>query len=67
MTEALRGVIAHEFGILGTRRITATCETDNLASARVMSKAGMRYEQTIDGTDFEGNWAQRFHYAIERE
>jgi len=64
MTEALRAVLAYEFEMLGTQRIFATCETSNRASARVMEKAGMRYEGTFDDTDSEGNQALRHRYAI---
>jgi [ribosomal protein S5]-alanine N-acetyltransferase len=64
MTEALRAVLAYEFEVLGTLRIFATCETANRASARVMEKAGMRYEGTFDDTDSEGNQALRHRYAI---
>ena len=65
MTEALRAVLAYEFDVLGTQRIFATCETANRASARVMEKAGMRYEGTFDDTDSEGNQALRHRYAIQ--
>jgi [ribosomal protein S5]-alanine N-acetyltransferase len=66
MTEALRAVIAFEFAQRGTSRITATCATDNVASARVLEKAGMTYQGTWSDADFEGNWAHRHHYAITR-
>jgi ribosomal-protein-alanine N-acetyltransferase len=67
MTEALGGVLAFEFGILDTSRIHATCGTANPASARVMEKVGMRLEQTVLDADFEGNWAERHHYAIGKQ
>lgn len=67
MTEALRAVFSYEFGTLGVPRLSATCEVDNPASARVMEKAGMRREKTVYGTDFEGNWARRHHYTIARD
>ncbi|HEX8729181.1 MAG TPA: GNAT family N-acetyltransferase [Ktedonobacterales bacterium] len=46
-TEALRAAIAYEFTALGTQRIVAECQTENLASARVMQKCGMTYEGTF--------------------
>ena len=64
MTEALRAVFAYEFETLGVPRLSATCEVDNAASARVMEKAGMRRERTVHGADFEGNLALRHHYRI---
>ena len=67
MLETLRVVIAYEFSVLGTCRITAECETQNTASARVMQKSGMVSEGTFYEPDFEGNWAQRHHYAISKQ
>jgi [ribosomal protein S5]-alanine N-acetyltransferase len=64
MTEAVRAVLAYEFEVRGTLRMFATCETGNVGSARVMEKAGMHYEGTFQGTDFEGNWANRHRYAL---
>ncbi len=64
MTEALQAAFTHEFTILGTQRITAECETPNIASARVMQKCGMTNEGTFDDADFEGNWRERHHYRI---
>jgi RimJ/RimL family protein N-acetyltransferase len=64
MTEALRAVLAYEFGTRGAPRLRATCDVANPASARVMEKVGMRRETTVFDADFEGNWARRHHYAI---
>ncbi len=64
MPEALRAAFAYEFTVLGTQRIIAECETENVASARVMQKSGMGYVGTFYDADFEGNWASRQHYAI---
>jgi RimJ/RimL family protein N-acetyltransferase len=66
MTEALRAVLAFEFGTRGAPRLRATCNTANPASARVMDKVGMRREKTVFDAVFEGNWAQRHHYVISR-
>jgi ribosomal-protein-alanine N-acetyltransferase len=67
MTEALRAVLAHEFGTLQTPQVEANCGVDNPASWRVMEKCGMRWVKTVYDADFEGNWAHRHHYAISRE
>lgn len=64
MTETLQAVLAYEFETLDTPCITATCDTANPASARVMEKAGMQRFQTVFDTDFEGNWAERHHYIL---
>jgi RimJ/RimL family protein N-acetyltransferase len=63
MTETLRAVLAHEFGSRGTPQLRATCNVANLASARVMEKAGMRREKTVLDAESEGNEAQH-HYTI---
>ena len=65
MPEAAHAIFAYEFATLGTRRITAECETANTASARVMQKCGMSYVKTAYDQDFEGNWAWRHHYEID--
>ncbi len=57
-------MLAYEFGTRGAPRLRATCDVANPASARVMEKVGMRREKTVYDADFEGNWAQRHHYAI---
>ena len=43
-TEAARAVVNHGFNTLGLHRIFATHFRDNLASARVLTKIGMRHE-----------------------
>src|SRR5438874_5773813 len=64
MPEALRAAFTYDFTVLGTQRIIAECETENLASARVMQKSGMEFEGTFYDADFEGNWANRYRYKI---
>lgn len=64
MPEAVQGVFTYEFTVLGTHRIIAECETQNIASARVMQKSGMEYEGMFYDADFEGNWANRYRYRI---
>lgn len=49
MTEAVEAVLAHAFGALGLHRVEAYCKVENLASARVMAKAGMREEGVLRG------------------
>jgi RimJ/RimL family protein N-acetyltransferase len=43
-TEAVRAIIAFGFDTLTMNRIQALCFPENNASARVMEKAGMKYE-----------------------
>jgi ribosomal-protein-alanine N-acetyltransferase len=49
MTEAVRAVVDFGFRALGVERIQARCLVENVASARVLEKAGMRYVETYDG------------------
>ncbi len=44
MSEALRAIIRHAFRDLGLQRVYASHFASNLASGRVMQKAGMSYE-----------------------
>jgi [ribosomal protein S5]-alanine N-acetyltransferase len=66
MTEALRAVLRYEFTLRGTPQVRATCETANVASLRVMEKAGMHLEKTVYDADFEGNRAHRHHSIMTR-
>ncbi len=47
-TESARAVLAHGFAQLGLPRIIGLVEPDNVASARVLEKLGMRSEGFID-------------------
>ena len=55
--EALAAVIDFLFFDAGFYRIEAQCNTDNPASARVMVKAGMRFEGTMRGRAMRMNEA----------
>ena len=45
-TEAVRAVLGYGLGTLGLNRIGAYCWDGNVASQRVMEKAGMHHEGT---------------------
>lgn len=47
MTEAVRAVVAFGFRTMQLMRIQAVCEVENVASARVMEKVGMKFEGTL--------------------
>ena len=64
MTEALQALVALEMETRGTPRLVGECEVENVASGRVMEKAGMRYEGVYDDVDLEGNRALRRRYAL---
>jgi len=65
-TEMVRATLDLAFGDLGLRRVTAGCFADNVASWRVMEKAGMRREQhgVRDSWHAELGWADGFTYAV---
>jgi RimJ/RimL family protein N-acetyltransferase len=44
MTESLRAVVAFAFAMPQMYRVWAVCDAENVASARVMEKAGLRFE-----------------------
>jgi [ribosomal protein S5]-alanine N-acetyltransferase len=43
-TEAARAIVAWVFSVPSVWRLTATCDTENLASARVLEKSGLERE-----------------------
>ncbi len=70
MTEALRAVIAAGFGA-GVDRVSAVCDVENAASARVMEKAGMALEGILPRHNVHPNIAPEPRdvksYAITRD
>ena len=64
-TEMVRAALDLAFGDLGVRRVTAGCFADNVASWRVMEKAGMRREQhgIRDSWHAGLGWVDGFTYA----
>jgi RimJ/RimL family protein N-acetyltransferase/diadenosine tetraphosphate (Ap4A) HIT family hydrolase len=65
-SDLARGLLAAAFDRLGLRRVTAGCNADNPASARVLEKAGMRREQhgIEDSWHAELGWVDGYQYAI---
>jgi RimJ/RimL family protein N-acetyltransferase len=65
-SQLARGLLAAAFDRLGLRRVTAGCNADNPASARVLEKAGMRREQhgIEDTWHAELGWVDGYQYAI---
>ncbi len=65
-TEMVRAALDLAFGDLGLHRVTAGCFADNVASWRVMEKAGMRREQhgVRDSWHAERGWVDGFTYAV---
>jgi RimJ/RimL family protein N-acetyltransferase len=65
MTEAMRQVVSFGFKGLGLHRISATCDTGNTGSYRVMEKIGMQREGILrDYRLIQGVWRDCFVYSI---
>ena len=62
----VRGLLAGAFEGLGLRRVTASCNADNGASARVLEKSGMRCEQhgIEDSWHADLGWVAGYQYAL---
>lgn len=64
-TKAARAMMAIGFGPLGLRRITATCDERNAASARILEKLGMRREaHFVKNAWVKGEWTSALVYAV---
>jgi RimJ/RimL family protein N-acetyltransferase len=64
-SEAARSLVQLGFDQLRLHRISAHCLTENLASARVLEKLGMRLEgRQRDSERFKGRYWDTLHYAI---
>lgn len=67
-TEAARTVLSFGFSHMHLHRVTAWCIADNVASARVLEKLGMRLEKrTQDHQYFKDRWWDTLSYAISYE
>lgn len=67
-TESARAVLRFGFSELNLQRITAWCVADNVGSARVLEKLGMRLEERVRNHQyFKGRWWDRLSYAISYE
>lgn len=67
-TEAMEKLIEFAFGTMGLHRVTAAHCVENLPSARVMIKAGMKFEGVgRDEAFLRGKFYDIAHYAIINE
>lgn len=67
-SEACRMVIDYGFDKLLLHRIYATCDSQNLGSAGVLRKSGMRQEGTfLQDRRVKGRWRDTLLFAILRE
>ena len=64
-TETARLLVSYGFGSLGVHRIWARCDSENLASLRVLEKLGMRREGLAKhDCQIRGVWRNTFLYAV---
>jgi len=65
-SDLAQGLLVAAFEGLGLRRVTAACNADNPASARVLEKAGMRREQhgVQDSWHADLGWVDGYQYAL---
>jgi [ribosomal protein S5]-alanine N-acetyltransferase len=67
MPEAVRRVIRFCFERMDLNRVEARCLAENVASARVMEKAGMSYEGTLRKREYiKGAYRDMKMYSILR-
>jgi aminoglycoside 6'-N-acetyltransferase len=66
-TEAVTRLLDYLFDDLKLHRVRAVCEVENLASARLLERLGLRREgHLIDNVWFKGRWSSEYWYAILR-
>ena len=64
-SEAVRAMVGSGFGELRLRRIWARCLAENVASYRVLEKAGMRREGRLREEEWmKGRWWDTLVYGI---
>jgi RimJ/RimL family protein N-acetyltransferase len=63
--EAAAAVLRLAFEDLGFHRVTAVCIDENIASARLLRRLGLRQEaRLVDNVFFKGDWATQLVFAI---
>lgn len=64
-TEAVHRLLGYLFGELHLHRVTATCDVENIPSARLLERIGMRREgHFIENIWFKGAWGSEYLYAM---
>lgn len=67
-TEACRAIVDHGFLELKLHRIRATCDAENLGSARVLKNSSMRQEALFkEDKKIKGRWRDTLLFAILKE
>ena len=64
-TEAARAIVEFGFGTLKLHRIWSWCIADNVGSARVLQKLGMRQEGRLRENEyFKGRWWDTLMFGV---
>jgi RimJ/RimL family protein N-acetyltransferase len=64
-TEAVRALVGYLFRDRGKHRVTASCDARNIASAKVLRRAGFRPEgQLRESTWAKGEWTDDLLFAV---
>lgn len=64
-TEAVNRLLTYLFEALELHRVTAVCDVENIASARLLERVGMRREaHFVDNIFFKGAWGSEYVYAL---
>lgn len=67
-SESCQALLDFGFGELKLHRVWATCDAENIGSASVLKKSGMRQEaHFIKDKNIKGRWRDTFLFAILRE
>ncbi len=67
-TEAVRNILNYGFNVLNLHRIEAGCAVENIASIRVLEKAGMTREgMKRKNLPIRGDWKDNYFYGILEE
>ena len=64
MTEAVQALIQLGFNKFGLSTISAESSPENIASCRVMEKAGLNFTGQVHRMDDQGNSFERVHYEL---
>lgn len=65
--EAVRALLRYLFEVHNFHRVRAICDAENLASARLLERVGMRREaHFLENQYFNGRWSSEYWYAILR-
>jgi aminoglycoside 6'-N-acetyltransferase len=67
-TAAVTRLLAYLFEEVGVHRVRASCDVENVASAKLLARLGMRREGHFrESVWFKGRWSSEYWYALLRQ